>query len=1042
MNQSQKMGAGVPGWSHLQSGGSKMEEDRDRRLMEDRERQEQRRASVHYPSSRPPPAHSSLSPLAPAKSPSLGHHPGAGGRHIPGAPAGFKVDQSYGGSRPGSSPSPGLAYHHQSHRGPSPHGPPASNDRYGAQRPGYPASASQHSPHLPRSQLGSPSPLSMSSFSKSQSLISPSARSDPGQARPPSSGPPPAHGGSVKTHPTSWPQHRQPPPPRPASATSLPPPTNGDVVPLDLGSNKRKVDVKGGYELSKAARLEPLSPSHGGQLHRVKEPSTLGNTVLTAEATPITSVVNTAVVSSESIPASTSSTKPESEQKQAEPVPNPDEFKYVHKLKKAWITKFSEPDNENSNKGSVSGSSSSSNSNVTSPQLTRTTPSPVGSTKSTSSNKGFPSAVKSACEELKITGHDDLYNEDDEDDFSSDNGDSSKPVDKPKPRGKPGPKPKSRPGPKPGKQGQSARKKTRSESDNNSDSEKDSDSSKTSKKSEVSGKKRGRKPGPKPKKTEGDEPKAKKLKPEVIKVTDPFAKPSITQLKKTGDSFLQDASCFEVAPKLNKCRECRGSIAQRQKQSMANIFCRFYAFRRLRYTKNGQIAVAGFCDPKQDAQIEDLKLWLPSQDLSPKNMDKDNARLILKNLTSQFHSIYKQEQEAELYAEDLTPAWKRVVQGVREMCDVCEATLFNKHWACGKCGFVVCIDCYRARVNGQGASTPGSDSDSNDTKDKDNFSWLLCNNNKSHQLDTLMLTQIIAGDALDEVHSKLKLLTKLNRNKGPGADNQAAVNGWENPDNSEKSPVFKDETDVKEEKDEDDNNSSTLRDLLSSEQKDDELLGWADASDSEVKMMDVEETRAKFDTKHQWLCDGIVLKLEDPAGQHNTELFKSVWKRSQPVIVGKVGNTMDSKLWLPNILAEIPDHNYDPNVPDTSAITHGQTIKKFFDGYENLSKRPVGDNGETLHLRFKENWPAQEDHFAELLPNQYKDMMANLPLTEYTSREGVLNLASRLPDCFVRLDLGPRLWGGYTKATYNLQYNVSDAVHVMVHNNKDAKSDN
>ena len=31
----------MPGWSHLQSGGSKMEEDRDRRLMEDRERQEQ-----------------------------------------------------------------------------------------------------------------------------------------------------------------------------------------------------------------------------------------------------------------------------------------------------------------------------------------------------------------------------------------------------------------------------------------------------------------------------------------------------------------------------------------------------------------------------------------------------------------------------------------------------------------------------------------------------------------------------------------------------------------------------------------------------------------------------------------------------------------------------------------------------------------------------------------------------------------------------------------------------------------------------------------
>jgi hypothetical protein len=39
-------------------------------------------------------------------------------------------------------------------------------------------------------------------------------------------------------------------------------------------------------------------------------------------------------------------------------------------------------------------------------------------------------------------------------------------------------------------------------------------------------------------------------------------------------------------------------------------------------------------------------------------------------------------------------AWKRVIQGVREMCDVCDANLFNFHWACGKCGFVVCLDCY------------------------------------------------------------------------------------------------------------------------------------------------------------------------------------------------------------------------------------------------------------------------------------------------------------------------------------------------------------
>ena len=58
-------------------------------------------------------------------------------------------------------------------------------------------------------------------------------------------------------------------------------------------------------------------------------------------------------------------------------------------------------------------------------------------------------------------------------------------------------------------------------------------------------------------------------------------------------------------------------------------------------------------------------------------------------------------------------AWKRVVQGVREMCDVCETTLFNFHWACGKCGYVVCIDCYKSR------RAPQSSANSNGSKNDD-----------------------------------------------------------------------------------------------------------------------------------------------------------------------------------------------------------------------------------------------------------------------------------------------------------------------------------
>lgn len=82
---------------------------------------------------------------------------------------------------------------------------------------------------------------------------------------------------------------------------------------------------------------------------------------------------------------------------------------------------------------------------------------------------------------------------------------------------------------------------------------------------------------------------------------DPFRKPPVSQLKKTGESWLQDGACFEVAAKLAKCRECRWTPHQRSKNLSSNIFCRFYAFRRLRYTKNGQLAIAGFSDPHKDA---------------------------------------------------------------------------------------------------------------------------------------------------------------------------------------------------------------------------------------------------------------------------------------------------------------------------------------------------------------------------------------------------------------------------------------------------------
>ena len=43
---------------------------------------------------------------------------------------------------------------------------------------------------------------------------------------------------------------------------------------------------------------------------------------------------------------------------------------------------------------------------------------------------------------------------------------------------------------------------------------------------------------------------------------------------------------------------------------------------------------------------------------------------------------------------------KHQVKNVRELCDTCTTTLFNIHLFCPRCGYVICMDCYRDRLAG------------------------------------------------------------------------------------------------------------------------------------------------------------------------------------------------------------------------------------------------------------------------------------------------------------------------------------------------------
>ena len=388
------------------------------------------------------------------------------------------------------------------------------------------------------------------------------------------------------------------------------------IQPLDLGrrdtggaaSPSKRLNQTPALQDAKKPRLD-VSSTNQPLLTKVSEPSPLYPAVLAT----ITSEENTAALSNinrsnSPTPSNTSLSRPPSQPPASvTPTPSrPDSTNspgsnsttksepeksnspglsggcYVHKLKKAWLQRHK-------NGAEVSSSPKSSS---PSQSIRSTTPPPTAINGNNASNgRKSPTALtkteESSSKPWKNKGVSNLpngHNQDtkDLDSSTTDSEEDSNSTPKPK-RGK-GKRPIKRP-----------KKSSESESDKESDSSEtiSKKSSRLASKMDLEPKKRGRKPK-KAEKEKEDGPKPKKIKEELI--GDPLKKPPLHQLKKTGESFLQDGSCFEVSSKLPKCRECRWTAHQRNKK-MPNIFCRFYAFRRLRYTKNGQLSVAGFSDP-------------------------------------------------------------------------------------------------------------------------------------------------------------------------------------------------------------------------------------------------------------------------------------------------------------------------------------------------------------------------------------------------------------------------------------------------------------
>ncbi|XP_039970393.1 lysine-specific demethylase 3A [Bactrocera tryoni] len=574
------------------------------------------------------------------------------------------------------------------------------------------------------------------------------------------------------------------------------------------------------------------------------------------------------------------------------------------------------------------------------------------------------------------------------------------------------------------------------------------------------------------------------------------------ELRASGDTFLQHLPCFKlqhnsesaartisndnvVADRaIPRCRECR----RRNSQGGSDVYCRFYEFRRLQYNEMGELVVSGFPNPYTDPTADDLRIWQPDDHSVPTAgwMDIQVARYILLHAGDQFCYLWQQEAEALRLHENPNSiiAWKKVVQGLREICDVCDTTLFNFHWTCDKCGFGVCLDCFKDRKEQRSCRKRRTGDKTQ--RGHDEFHWMLCTattpTHQKHELRDLMLTQIIASDALNVLGRLLHdiramwqvpqmcgcLLSKQNLSPDTelGILIQDMIKESQLKQQTSASSLATEET---------------LRKQARMEELHAKKLEFARARGIDYvpgrvwtkQTLGKDPITTAFDNfkhinflrkglaglrrflppramtlthstmlapgvPHEWLCDGKLLRLTNAMHPDNRILFQEVWKCGQPVMISEVARSLNLDLWRPEAFCK--DFGDKPN--DLINCLNGnlvpnQPMRYFWEGFQCIKKRLLDGNGKPMLLKLKD-WPPGDD-FAEILPTRFADLMTGLPMPEYTLRTGNLNIASCLPKMFVPPDLGPKMYNAYgsalhpDKGTTNLHLDISDAVNIMVY---------
>lgn len=336
----------------------------------------------------------------------------------------------------------------------------------------------------------------------------------------------------------------------------------------------------------------------------------------------------------------------------------------------------------------------------------------------------------------------------------------------------------------------------------------------------------------------------------------------------------QKGICLTLPSNIEKCIECRvHQIKNILTTDYDNNLCRFDEFRLLTYDKSRELCVAGFPETYTNLKSVDLIKWLPNKQSTPSCLNVQVSKKILECTGGQLCKFIQDEKEA--LKLDLTNEqkkkhniWKKSVNDMREMCDICKTSIFNYHWTCGECGFIVCFDCFQTKLIKSRLTTL------NTSEKQDNENWLLCSNQKEHKVHQLTITQKLSCDVLDLIselmHStcidhnisiSCDCIQKLKNSKLICLSNDSVFDPFLNGNNGNN---FSDKiTETK-------SQSSFLsneEDLTSKPKK-----FKSEAKDCTSTLLLI--TQNKSNVSHMLLYGGLVLNLLDPKDDGNYELFQ------------------------------------------------------------------------------------------------------------------------------------------------------------------------